>query len=97
MDMVTVLDSFIAHLARLGSRKFDVMIGAKPFSHGIKALTRPWEQVTKMAYGSPLGMLGDAAIDRVKLLTLGLWLYEPSQLLLMIEPSAQSLSHGRIA
>ena len=41
IDLVTVLDGGIAHLARLGALKIDLMISAKPFQHGIKALTRP--------------------------------------------------------
>ena len=97
MDMVAVLDGFIAHLTRLGSLKFHLIIGAKPFQHRIKALTRPWEQGTKMGDGSPIVVLRDAAIGRLKLLSLGLGLSESSQLLLVIEPIAQRLSHGRIA
>ena len=97
MDMVAALDGFIAQLAQLGSLKFDLMIGAKSFQHGIKALTRPWKQGTKMVDGGPIVRLSDAAIHRLKLLTLGLGLCESSQLLLVIEPIAQSFSHGRIA
>jgi hypothetical protein len=33
----------------------------------------------------------------LKLLTLGLRLYEPGQLLLVIEPGVQGILHGRVA
>jgi hypothetical protein len=97
MDLVAVLDVCIAHLAGLGALEFDVMIGAKPLQHGIEALTRPGKQVTKMGDGDPIVTPSDARIGRVKLLTLGLRLEESGQLLLVIEPGAQGVSHGRVA
>ncbi len=72
MDMRAVLDGLIAYLARLGALKFDLMIGAKPFQHGIEVLPRPGKQLTKMGDGGPIVTLSDAPIGSVKLLTLGL-------------------------
>ncbi len=88
MDMVAVLNGLMAYLVRLG---------AKPLQHGIETLTRPWKQVTKMVDGSPIVTRSDALISRLKLLALGLRLYESGQLLLVIEPIAQDISHGRVA
>jgi prophage tail gpP-like protein len=72
VDLVAVLDGLIAHLARLGALQFDLMIGTKPFQHGIEALTRPGKQVTKTVDGGPIVTFSDAVIDRLKLLALGL-------------------------
>ena len=72
MDMVAVLDGGIAHVARLGALKVDLMIGAKPFSHGIEALTRPGKQGTKLVDGGPAMVFVEASIGRLKLLTLRL-------------------------
>lgn len=72
MDVVAVWDGGIAHVARLGALEFDVMIGAKPFYHGIEVLTRPGKQVTQTVDGSPIVTLSDAPIRRLKLLALTL-------------------------
>lgn len=72
MDLVAVLDGWIAHLGRLGALQFDLRVGAKPFQHGIEALTRPWKQVTKLVNRGPIATFRDASIDRLKLLALGL-------------------------
>ncbi len=72
MDLVAVLDGLITHLARLGALECDVMIGTKPFHHGIEALTRPGKQVTKLGDGDPIVAFVEAVISGLKLLTLGL-------------------------
>jgi hypothetical protein len=72
MDMVAVLNGWIAYLARLGALEFDLMLGAKPLQHGIETLTRPWKQVTKMVDSSPIVTLSDTLISGLKLLALGL-------------------------
>ncbi len=72
VDLVAVLDGLIAYRGRLGALEFDLMVGAKPFQHGIETLTRPWKQVTKLVDGGPIATLSDASIGRLKLLALGL-------------------------
>jgi hypothetical protein len=74
MDLVAVLEGLIAHLARLGALTVALMIGAKPFQHGIEALTRPGKQVTKLGDGGPAVGFVEASIGCLKLLTLSLGL-----------------------
>jgi hypothetical protein len=97
MDVVAGLDGCIAHVARLGALDFDVLIGAQPFSHSIAVLTRPGKQVSKTVDGGPIMMLSDAPISRLKLLALTLRVAESGQLLLVSEPVAQGVLHGRVA
>jgi hypothetical protein len=97
VDLVTLLEALVTHLGRRGAVEFHVMIGAKSFQNGIEALTRPWKQLTKPVDGDPSVVGAETLIGRLELLTLGLRLYEPCQLLLGIEPVAQSFSYGRVA
>ena len=96
VDLVAVLDSWIPHLARLSALEFDVMIGTKSFDHRIKALTRPWQQLTKPMDRDPIVAFAEAVIGVLKLSTLGLRLEEPSALLLVIEPGAQGFSQSSV-
>ena len=96
MDLVAVLEGLIAHPARLRPLQFDLMVGAKPFQHGIKTLTRPGQQITKLVDSSPIATFGKASIGGLKLLAWSLRVQEPCQLLLVIEPAAQGLSQGRV-
>ncbi len=72
MDIIAVLDGLGAQGATLGTLQLHVMISAKPFQHGIKALTRPGKQLTKTGDVDPIVALSDTPIDRVKLRALGL-------------------------
>ena len=72
VDLVTLLDRLIAHLARLDALEFDLMIGAKGFDHRIEALTGPWHQLTKPMDSDPFVAFAEAVIGVLKLLTLGL-------------------------
>jgi hypothetical protein len=95
--MVTLLEGLGTHLGRRSAVEFHVMIGAQSFQNGIEALTRPWKELTKPIDGDPSGVGAEALIGRLELPALGLRLYEPCQLLLGIEPVAQSFSYGRVA
>jgi hypothetical protein len=92
VNLITLLDHVIVHLARLGALKVDLMISAKGFDHGIKTLSRPRHQLPKSIDGDPFMTFAEAMIGVVKLLTLGLGLQESSALLLIIEPIAQGFS-----
>lgn len=97
VDMVTLLEGLGTHLGRRSAVEFHVMIGAQSFQNGIEALTRPWKELTKPIDGDPSGVGAEALIGRLELPALGLRLYEPCQLLLVIEPVAQGFSYGRVA
>ena len=88
MDLVAALDGLLTHLARLGALECDVMLGAKPFSHGLEALTGPGKQGTKRVKGGPIVTVSDALIGHAKLLPLGVRCEETSALLWVIEPGA---------
>lgn len=96
VDRVALLESWIAHLTRLGALEFDLMIGAKGFDHRIEALTRPWHQLTKPVDGDPIVAFAEAVIGALKLPTLGLRFSEPGTLLLVVEPVAQGFAHSGV-
>jgi hypothetical protein len=48
------------------------MISAKPFQHGIEALTWPGKQLPKTVDIDPIVAFSDTSIGRLKLLALGL-------------------------
>jgi hypothetical protein len=50
------------------------MISPKSFQHGIKAFTRPGEELAKTVDGHPIVAFRDALTGGLKLLTLGLGL-----------------------
>lgn len=72
VDLVACLDSGLAHLAGLGTLKFDLAFGTKGFDHRIEALTGPRDQLTKLGDGDPLVAFAETVIGILKLLTLGL-------------------------
>jgi hypothetical protein len=97
MAMVTFLEGLVTHRGRRRAVEFHMVISAQAFQHGIEALTRPWQELTKPGDGDPSGVGAEALRGRVELLALGVRLSEPCQLLLGIEPVAQGFSYGRVA
>ena len=72
VDLVALLESWFTHVVRLSAFEVNVLIGTKGFDHGIKALTRPWQQLTKPVDGDPTVAFTEAVIGVPKLLTLRL-------------------------
>ena len=69
MDLVARLPSLLTHVVRLSAFEVNVLSRTKGFDHGIKALTRPWHQLTKPVDGDPTVAVAEAVIGVLKLLT----------------------------
>ncbi len=72
MDLVARLYSLLTHVVRRSAFEVNLLIGTQGFDHGIKALTRPWHQLTKSVDGDPIVTFVEAVIGVLKLLTLSL-------------------------
>ena len=97
MDLIAVGEGLGTQLVRPARLEVDVLRGAQGLQDGIKTLPRPLEQAAEPMDGDPVKGRTQAVVGGLELLPEDLRVQEPCQLLLLVEPAAQGVAHGRVA
>jgi hypothetical protein len=77
--------------------KVNGRLGTEGFQHDITPLPRPLQQAAEPMDGDPVKGRMQAVVGDLELLPEDLRVQEPCQLLLLVEPAAQGVAHGRVA
>jgi len=77
--------------------KVNGLRGTQSLQDGIEPLPRPLQQAAEPMDGDPVRRRTQAVVGGLELLLEDLRGQEPCQLLLLVEPAAQGIAHGRVA
>ena len=97
MDMVAVVGNLGVDVLLREGLEVNGLRSTQGFQHGIKTLPRPLEQAAEPMDGDPVKGRTQAVVGGLELLPEDLRVQEPCQLLLLVEPAAQGVAHGRVA
>jgi hypothetical protein len=97
MDMVAVVGDLVVDGLLREGLEVNGLRSTQGFQHGIKTLPRPLEQAAEPMDGDPVKGRTQAVVGGLELLPEDLRVQEPCQLLLLVEPAAQGVAHGRVA
>jgi hypothetical protein len=97
MDMVAVVGNLGVDVLLREGIEVNGLRSTPGFQHGIKPLPRPLEQAAEPMDGDPVKGRTQAVGGGLELLPEDLRGQEPCQLLVLVEPAAQGVAHGRVA
>ena len=97
MDIVAVVGDVVVDGLRREGLEVNGLRSTQGFQHGIKTLPRPLEQAAEPMDGDSVKGRMQAVVGGLELLPEDRGGQEPCQLLVLVEPAAQGVAHGRVA
>ncbi len=97
MHIVAVVGDMISDGGRREGIQVNGPRGTQRLQDGIEPLLRPLQQAAELRERDSGRGWMQAGVGGLELLLEGLWVQEPSALLLLVKPAASGLAHGCVA